>query len=128
MTIGRKFALPLILGFLAMFICHFGLFLCYQVGITFIAYVIVYLLVYSILVIPLTISHPRYWKTDPLLLCTIPFLYWYALLWSDGKLNLSAISLLQSTGMSVIILITFGLCVLSSFVVSRIRNRNEVAA
>ena len=121
MNIGKKFVLPLSLGLVGMFICHYGLFLCYQVGVPFTAYLIVYPIVYPAMTAILTISASRLWLTNAIFLSVIPFLYWYSLLWSDGKLNPDSFSLFESSGMSVVILLTLGLSALVGFVIFKIK-------
>jgi hypothetical protein len=122
MSIGQKYALPLVLGLVGMFICHFGLFLCQQAGIEFVAYVIVYPMVYAGLAIVLTLLGPHLWLSNVLFLCVIPFLYWYLLLASDDKLNLRSFSFFESSGMSVIILLTAGVSALCALAVSKVRK------
>jgi hypothetical protein len=122
MNIGQKYVWPLVLGFAGMFICHFGLFLCHVAGIEFVAYVIVYPMVYSGLAIVLTLPGPRLWLSNALYLCVIPFLYWYLLLASDGKLNWRSFSFFESSGMSVIIVLTAGVSALAAFAVSKAKK------
>jgi hypothetical protein len=119
MSIGRKYVIPLSLGFVGMFLCHFGLFLFYEAGIKVVAYLFVYPIVYPLLTATLTFAESSLWLTNALFVCAIPFLYWYALLWSDGKLNPNSFSLFESSGMSVIILLALGLSLLVGFVISK---------
>jgi len=119
MSIGRKYVIPLSLGFAGMLLCHFGLFLFYQVGIKFVAYILVYPIVYPLLTATLTFAESRLWLTNALFVCTIPFLYWYALLWGDGKLDPNSFSLFESSGMPAIILLALGLSLLVGFVISK---------
>ena len=111
-----------------MFLCHFGLFLFYEAGIKFVAYLLVYPIVYPLLTATLTIAESSSWLTNALFVCAIPFLYWYALLWSDGKLNPNSFSLFESSGMSVIILIALGLSLLVGFVIFKIKMPKQAAA
>ena len=83
------------------------------------AYLIVYPIIYPGLAVVLTIVNPRLWLTNALFLCIIPALYWYVLLWMDGRLNLRDFSLLESSGMSVIILAALGLSMGPGFVASK---------
>jgi hypothetical protein len=122
MGIGTKYVLPMLLGFAGMLACHIGLFICYEAGIKFMAYLIVYPIVYPGLTIVLTIAKPRLWLTNAILLCSIPILYWYILLWTDGRLNLHDFSLLESSGMSVIILLALGLSIVLGYFVSKLRR------
>jgi hypothetical protein len=128
MGIGREYVLPIVLGFVGMFACHVGLFLCYLAGIKFMAYLIVYPIVYPALTVVLTIVESRLWLTNAIFSCIIPFLYWYTLLWTDGRLNLHDLSLFESSGMSVIILLALGLSIVLGFVVSKLRRSKQAAA
>jgi hypothetical protein len=128
MVIARKYVWPIVLGFVGMFACHLGLFLCSLAGITFMAYLIVYPIVYPVLTVVLTIVEPRLWLTNALFLCIVPFLYWYTVLWTDGRLNLHDLSLFESSGMSVIILLALGLSIVVGFVVSKLRRSKQAVA
>jgi hypothetical protein len=128
MSIGQKYVLPLVLGPVGMLICHFGLFLCQQAGIEFMAYVIVYPVVYAVLAVILTLLGPRLWLSNALYLCVIPVLYWFILLASDGKLNWSSFSFVESSGMSVIIVLTAGVSALAAFAVSKAKKSPTGAA
>lgn len=120
MSIGRRYVLPLGLGFGGMFICHFGLFLCFQAGVGFIAYVIVYPVVYPLLAVILTVSRPGFWLSNAIFLCAVPLTYWYFVLARDAQLDLRSPNLYDSSGMSIVMLLTLGLTTLSAFTVSRI--------
>ena len=122
MSIAQKVVLPTVIGFFGMFMCHLGLFVCSLAGINFMAYVIVYPLIYPLLAILLTLFAPRSWLTNAIFLCLIPFLYWYVLLWSDGRLNAASFSWYQSSGMSLIILLALGLSALAAFAASKLRR------
>ncbi|MDO8548995.1 MAG: hypothetical protein Q7S39_02440 [Ignavibacteria bacterium] len=122
MSIGKKYILPLSLGFVGMFICHYGFFLCYQVGVPFTAYLIVYPIIYPAMTAILTMSKPRLWFTNAIFLSVIPFLYWYSLLWSESKLNANSFSLFEFSGMSVIILLALGVSVLVGLLIFKIKT------
>ncbi len=119
MNIRIKYILPFILGFIGMIICHVGLFLCWQAGIKFMVYIIVYPVVYSIMTIILTIRNYKLWFTNALYICLIPFLYWYYLLFTEDKLNVYSANIYNYSEMSIIILFTFGLSVLVSFIAKK---------
>ena len=122
MSIGQKYILPFILGFIGMFLCHLGLFLFYQGGIKFTAYIIVYPIVYPLLTIILSIINSRHWFSNAIYLCAFPFLYWYILLLTDGRLNIKDFNLYESTGMSMIMLLTVGISVVSGFITFKLKT------
>jgi 4-amino-4-deoxy-L-arabinose transferase-like glycosyltransferase len=117
---GRKFVLPLFSGFLGMFVCHFLILLAFGSGVRFPIYLFTYPIVYPIIAILLTITKRELWLSNGLLICILPFLYWYLLLWSDGKINLKSFSFLKDTGMLAIMPVTALLsCFMSYFVGKR---------
>ncbi|GEM_PF-3955066 len=114
-TVVRKFVLPFFVGFLGMFICHFFILLAFGGGIQFPIYAFTYPVVYPILAVSLTLKQHQLWLTNSLIVCTIPFLYWYLLLWSDGKFNISSFHFLADTGLLVIMPATVGISCLATF-------------
>jgi len=125
---GRKYALPIGVGFIGMFLCHFGLFLGMAAGMDFPPYVIAYPIVYAILAIVLALLKPGLWLTDALFLCLVPFVYWYSLLISDGKFSVTNFSLRESSGMWLTMLISVGVSLLCAFAVSKDKTQKEPAA
>ncbi len=109
------------LGVAAMFVCHSLLFLSvYFLKFSFGAgYALSYLLVYPALAIILALRHHFRWLASGVVICLAPLLYWFFLLWSDGKLSLSGISFSNSTIMMVIMPLTFALSCIAAFVVNK---------
>ena len=106
---------PFLAGFLGMFICHFFVLLAFGSGVKFPIYIFVYPVVYPLLSVALTLKHQRLWLSNAVLVCTVPFLYWYLLLWTDGKINISSFHLLQDTGLLVVMPATVALSCFASF-------------
>ena len=112
---SRKFVFPLLLGFMGMFVCHIFILIAFGIGVRFPIYVFAYPIVYSALATLLTITKRELWFSDGLLICIIPFLYWYLLLWSDNKINYESFNLLKDTGLLLIMPFTAILSFLVSY-------------
>jgi len=89
-----------------MFVCHIFILIAFGVGVRFPIYVVAYPIVYPALAMLLTNTKREFWFSDGLLICIIPFLYWYLLLWSDNKINYESFKLLEDTGLLLIMPLT----------------------
>ena len=115
---AREFILPLVLGFLNLFICRLGLLLGIMAGLKFVPYIFVYPVFYGILSAVLTYVQPKQWLTNALLLCTLPIIYWYGLLFGDDRLDFHNYNVFSDAGMWITMLITLALSVLISYIMS----------
>jgi len=123
MNIGRKYVLPLGLGFAGMLICYIFILIAFGSGVEYPIYMFTYPIVYPVIAIILTLRNSKAWLSSSLLLSALPFLYWFSLLWSEGKMNIqSALKLNQSSGMILIMPITLGIACLASFATSKIKK------
>jgi hypothetical protein len=110
----RKYLLPITLGFAGMLISHVLILLGFASGISFPLYFFAYPIVYSIIVFLLTRRNPEWWFSNVIGICLIPFLYWFILLSTEGKLHWTdAINITDSSGMLLILPVTF---LISAFV------------
>jgi hypothetical protein len=106
-----------------MFICHIFILLGFGSGVQFPIYIFTYPVVYPLIAIILTRLNPRLWLTNAILANALPFIYWYLLLWSDGKMNIQgALNLRESSGMLLIMPVTLGLACITAFAASRLRG------
>jgi len=120
MSPARKYALPIVLGFVGMIVSHIIVLLGFGAGVHFPIYIVAYPIVYSVTALILSQSNPRLWLSDAALVCTIPFLYWYLLLWSDGKMHVeAALNIRESSGMLLIMPLSLGLACFAAFIVSK---------
>jgi hypothetical protein len=127
MSIGRTYLLPLGLGFIGMFICHIFILVGFGCGIQYPIYIVTYPIIYPLLAAILVWGNPKPWATDAVLVLVLPFVYWYLLLWSDGKFNLeAALKWRESSGMLLIMLATIAVTIALSFVISRRRKKAAV--
>lgn len=115
----KRYLLTIVLGIIGMFAAHFLLFiLSAGLRLNYMPYIIVYPLVYVSLVFPLTRNKPAWWFSNAVCILIIPFIYWYWLLWSDGKFHLwYAVTVTESSGMLMILPLTFILTIVVSYYV-----------
>ena len=126
MTMGRKYVLPIALGFAGMFACHILILTGFGSGIRFPIYIFTYPIVYPLLAAILTSRNAKLWVTDAILVNAVPFLYWYLLLWSDGKVGLkAALSWQTSSVMLLIMPVTIGLSLAVGFIVAKRREDSQ---
>ena len=119
---SRKFVFPLLLGFMGMFVCHIIILIAFGSGFKFPIYIFAYPIVYPTLAILLTINKRELWFSDGLLICMIPFLYWYLLLWSDNKINFESFDLFEDSGLLIILPFTAILSFLMSYYFGKRKN------
>lgn len=123
MTLRRKYIVPLGLGFAGMFICHIFILIGFGAGISYPIYVFTFPIVYLLIGIILAMRKPELWLSDAIFINILPLVYWYALLWSDGKMNVqAALSLRESSGMLLIMPFTLALTCAVSFTTSKIKK------
>ena len=122
----KKFLLPILLGFGGMFIAHFIILLGFAFGIKFLLYVVAYPVVYTLLAILLTKNHPQWWLSNSICVLLIPFIYWYLLLWNSERPALTVHTFFSdSSGMFLILPLTFVLAAFISFLVLKINTREK---
>ena len=106
-----------------MLACHILILTGFGSGIRFPIYIFTYPIVYPLLAAFLIRNNSRLWLTDAILVNAVPFLYWYLLLWSDGKFSLhAALSWQTSSVMLLIMPVTIGLTLAVGFMASRRRE------
>jgi hypothetical protein len=126
MDIGRRYVLPVGLGLLGMFICHIFVIVGFGLGIGYPVYWATYPVIYPLLIAGLLRKNSRLWLTDAILLNAFPLLYWYILMWSDGKFSIeNALEWQSSSGMMLIMLLTMGLTVAVGFILSQRERRRK---
>ena len=109
-----------------MFICHIFVLVGFGLGIGYPAYWATYPIIYPLLVAVLMRKNSRLWLTDAIFLNALPLLYWYILLWSDGKFSLdAALEWQSSSGMLLIMMVTIGLTVAVGFILSQREKSNK---
>ena len=109
-----------------MLIAHIIILIGFGSGIKIPLYLLAYPIVYSSLVFVLTRRKTDWWFSNVVSICLIPFLYWYLLLWSDGKINWTdAINFKDSSSMLLIIPFTFLIATLVSLTVFKNKKRDE---
>lgn len=114
----KKYLLPILLGFVGMFMAHIIILMGFGFGIKFLLYVVAYPVVYTLLAFLLTRSNPQWWLSNSICILLIPLLYWYLLLLNSGKHPLTVdIIFTDSSGMLLILPLTFALAVFISFYV-----------
>jgi|ERR1035437_66250 hypothetical protein len=119
----KKYLLPIALGFAGMFIAHIIILLGFGSGIRFPLYFLAYPIVYSLIVFLLTRRNPKWWFSNVICICLIPFIYWYVLLWNDGKIHWTdAINVTDSSGMLLILPFTFLIAAFVSLSVSKFKK------
>lgn len=118
------YILLFVIGFAGMFICLILLFVFnFYFGLSFGAgYTLSYLLVYPSLAVVLSWKYRDRWLANVIVLCVAPSLYWFSILWSDGKLLLSEMSFSNSTIMMAIMPLTLVLSCLAAFVTVRFKK------
>jgi hypothetical protein len=106
-----------------MFICHIFILIGFGAGTGYPIYVFTYPVIYLLIGIILAMRKPELWLSDAIFINILPLVYWYALLWSDGKMNVqSALSLRESSGMLLIMPFTLALTCAVSFTTSKIKR------
>lgn len=117
----NKYLLPIALGLAGMFVAHFLLFLL-SIGfrLNYMPYIITYPTVYILLAFILARNYPNWWLSNVIFILLIPFVYWYILLWSDGKFHwVDAIKVTASSGMLLILPFTLVAATLISYMYKR---------
>lgn len=124
--IGRRYVLPVGLGLLGMFTCHIFVLVGFGLGIGYPVYWLTYPIIYPLLEASLLRKNSRLWLTDAISLNAFPLLYWYILLWNDGKFSLEgALAWKSSSGMLLIMIVTIGLTVAVGFILSQREKGNK---
>ena len=82
MGCGRKYVLPIALGFLGMVLCHVLILVGFMNGASYPKYFPAYPVVFGIMVAILSLTNPSLWLSDALLIGALPSLYWYFLLFT----------------------------------------------
>lgn len=120
----KRYLITTAFGFIGMFVAHFLLFLLSAgLRLDYMPYIIAYPVVYITLVFFLTRNHPAWWLTNAICILIIPFIYWYFLLWTDGKLHFAeAVKLGESSGMLLILPLTFLLVMFVSLIIFKRRQ------
>jgi hypothetical protein len=118
------YLLLFLIGFAGMFICHILLFVSvFLLRLSFGAgYTLSYLLVYPSLAVMQSWRHRDRWFVNAIVLCLVPALWWFSILWSAGKLHLSEISFSNSSIMMVIMPLTLVLSSIAAFVSVRLKK------
>jgi hypothetical protein len=112
----RKYLLPIFLGFVGMVVAHTIILVGFGLGIKYPLYFIAYPIVYALIAFLLTRRSPDWWLSNVICICLIPFIYWYLLLWNDGKFHFAnAIAFRDSSGMLLILPFTLIVAVFISF-------------
>jgi hypothetical protein len=121
----KRYLLPILIGFAGMFAAHILLLLLVvALSLEFMPYIISYPIVYGVLAFLLTRNNTGWWLSNVIYLLLIPFVYWYWLLWSDGKLGWpTTVNFNDSGGMMVILPVTF----LIAFFISLGVYRNRIS-
>jgi hypothetical protein len=126
MTIARKYGLPIGLGLIGMFICHFFILIGFGSRVQYPIYAFTYPVVYPLIAAALIWRNVRHWVTDAILVNAVPLLYWYLLLWGDGRVSFeAALRWRASSGMLLIMPVTIGLTLVVSFILSRFRGKPQ---
>ncbi len=118
----KKYLLPITLGFAGMLVAHFLLFLL-SIGfrLNYMPYIVTYPIVYIMLALILARNYPNWWLSNVLFILLIPFVYWYILLWSDGKFHWEdAIKVTESSGMLLILPFTFVVAMFISYMYNKL--------
>jgi uncharacterized membrane protein len=123
----RTISFSVALGFLGMFIAHIVIITGFILGIRIPIYFVAYPIVYSLLGLLQTWSHPQRWISSSIFVHLLPWLFWYVLLWRDGRMNLeAAMNFSDSSQMIVILPLSLALTCLSTFILSRYRRSEKV--
>lgn len=119
-----NYILVFVLGFGCMFICLFLLLLfTFYWGLSFgLSYALSYLLVYPFLAVVLALRYREPSSIVALVLCLSPTLYWFFLLWSDGKLHINGMSFSDSTIMMIVMPLTLALSCLAAFATYKLKK------
>ena len=126
MSIGRRYVLPVGLGLLGMFACHISVLVGFGLGIGYPIYWATYPIIYPLLEVVLLRKNSQLWLPDAIFLNAFPLLYWYMVLWSDGKFSLAAaLDWQSSSGMLLITMVTMGLTVAVGFILSQREKGNK---
>ena len=122
----KKYLLPILVGFAGMFITHVIVLVGFGLDLSFLLYVVAYPIVYAFLAFILTRNNPQWWLSNSICLMLIPFIYWYLLLlnserppWTIGLL------IYDSSGMFLILPLTFALALFTSFSVFKRKLREK---
>lgn len=119
----KKYLLPVALGFAGMFIAHIIILLGFVFGIRVLLYFLAYPIVYSLIGFLLTLKNHNWWFSNVACICFIPFIYWYLLLWSDGKMHLTnAVNFSDSSAMLLILPFTFMISTLVSLLAAKFKK------
>ena len=112
------------LGVVGMFICYLLVFLySFFLSLSFGAsYALSYLFVYPLLALGQSWRYHERWLRCGVVLCLAPLLYWFSLLWSDGKLSWSRMSFSNDTIMMAIMPLTLALSCITAFVAVRLKK------
>lgn len=118
MNTVSKFGTPLAAGLVGILICHFLILVGFVSGLRYPIYVFSYPIVYPALAALITHRSPGSWVSTSLLVNAVPLLYWYLLLWSDGKFLLrSALDWESSSVLFIIVPVNVALSLLAAFIV-----------
>ena len=104
----KRYVIPISLGFVGMLIAHIIILVGFGSGIKFPLYFLAYPLVYFLIAFFLTKKNSNWWLSNSICICLIPFIYWYLLLRSDGKIHWKdAQNFKDSSSMLLILPFTF---------------------
>jgi hypothetical protein len=127
--IMRKYLLPISLGFVGMVVAHIIILLGFGLGIKSPLYFIAYPIVYALIALLLTRRSPDWWLSNVICICLIPFIYWYPLLWIDGKFHsANAMDFRDSSGILLILPFTLIASAFISFNEFKHKKLTEAAA
>ena len=95
-------------------------------GLTFLLYIVAYPVVYTFLAFLLTRSNPQWWLSNSICIILIPFIYWYLLLWNSERPPWTiGLIIYDSSGMFLILPLTFALALFTSFSVFKRKLREK---
>lgn len=108
---------------------HIIILLGFGFGIRVPLYFIASPVVYSLITFLLTLKNPKWWFSNVVCICFVPFIYWYPLLWNDGKINWTdAVHFTDSSPMLLILPLTFSISTFVSLSVTRLKKTAGKAA
>jgi len=112
----KKYLLPILLGFVGMFMAHFIILLGFGFRIKFLLYVVAYPAVYTFRAFLLTRSYPKWWISNSICILLIPTTCWYLLLLNSERPPFTFNTIFNdSSGMLLILPLTFLLALFISF-------------
>ncbi len=121
--IMKKYLIPIAVGFAGMFLAHIIILLGFGYGIRVPLYFLAYPIVYSLIAFLLALKNQKWWFSNVACICIIPFIYWYLLLWSDGKMYWTdAINVTDSSAMLLILPFTFLIATFVSLSVAKFKK------